>query len=104
MRFDPLLRRLAGEPNPTVRRSAIAMSRPRPVCGRGGCPHPAFYGQGFCFDHGVRYLRWHAERDERERADLAGTPYSSYAEIDEDPDLAEVIDLIHRFLRPGPFR
>ena len=75
----------------------------RPVCRRPGCAEDAFYGIGFCLDCGLTYLTWRARRDRREAADLAAGGHLRPAELDDDPELAEALDLIYLFLFRGPF-
>lgn len=75
----------------------------RPVCRRAGCAADAFYGSGYCFDCGLIYLDWRARRDSLEAADLAAGEYLSDAELADDPQLAEALDLIYLYLFRGPF-
>src|SRR5436190_17367686 len=74
-----------------------------PVCRLAGCGEDAFFGQGFCFTHGIKYLRWRAVRDALERADLDSTQYRSYEDLDDDSPLADAVDLLHFFLTREPF-
>ena len=76
-------------------------SRPRPaVCRRPGCAEPAFGPLGYCLHHDLRYRRWRAWRDRVERQDLhdagaCGEPL--------EEQLADALDLLYRYLTPGPF-
>jgi len=81
------------------------VSRPavRPVCRRPGCPEDAFYGSGYCFEDGLTYIAWRARRDRLEATDLAAGGHLPQAELDDDPDLAEALDLIYLYLFRGPF-
>lgn len=80
-------------------------SRPavRPVCRRPGCPEDAFYGSGYCFEDGLTYIAWRVARDRLEAADLAAGGHLPQAELGDDPDLAEALDLIYLYLSRGPF-
>jgi hypothetical protein len=70
------------------------------VCRRGGCAEPAVVARAFCLECGVRYLRWHAARDERERRDLAGTGRDPDDALDDEPELARALDLLHELFTP----
>jgi hypothetical protein len=76
---------------------------PPPVCRRAGCTAPVFDGLGHCFDHGLRYLLWLEFRLDLERADLADSPFASYADIDDGSPLAQAVDVVARLFTPGPF-
>jgi hypothetical protein len=75
----------------------------RPVCRRPGCSEAAFYGSGYCFEDGLTYISWRVARDRLEAADLAAGGHLPQAELDDDPQLAEALDLIHLYLSRGPF-
>ena len=75
----------------------------RPVCRRPGCPEDAFYGTGYCFEDGLTYIAWRVARDRLEAADLAAGGHLFQAELHDDPDLAEALDLIYLYLFRGPF-
>jgi hypothetical protein len=75
----------------------------RPVCRRQGCPQDAFYGLGFCFDCGLTYITWRVARDRVEAADLAARGHLPQADLDDDPELAEALDLLYLYLFRGPF-
>lgn len=85
----------------------VAIARPEhmppPACRREGCTEPVFDGLGHCFTHGVRYLLWLELRAELERADLAESPYSSYADVGDATPLARALDVVALLFTPGPF-
>lgn len=73
-----------------------------PICRRPDCGELAVVPHGFCVRHDLAYAEWRAWRDELERDDLAdaGVPEG------EEPDAltANALDLLWRYLTPGPFR
>jgi hypothetical protein len=76
---------------------------PEPVCRRTGCGQAALAPHAFCLECGLRYLRWRAERDERERHDLAGTGRGPGDALDDEPELARALDLLHLLFTREPF-
>lgn len=81
----------------------VTRPRVRPVCRRSGCAADAFYGVGFCFGCGLIYLAWRVDRDRLEAADLAVGGHLPHAALDDDPALADVLDLLHLHFSRGPF-
>jgi hypothetical protein len=76
---------------------------PPRVCRRPGCDGPAAEGSDFCTDHGLHYVRWRAHRDELEQADLHGTDRAPGDDLEDDPGMADALDILHRFLTRRPF-
>lgn len=76
---------------------------PDPVCRRPGCDTTASARGGFCTEHGLIYLRWRAQRDLTERADLHGLERAPGDPLADDPALASALDLLHRLMTRGPF-
>jgi hypothetical protein len=89
------------------RLAPLPVTRPRhmppPACRREGCSAPVFDGLGLCFEHGLRYLLWLELRVDLERADLADSPYASYADVDDASPLARVLDVVAFLFTPRPF-
>jgi hypothetical protein len=59
--------------------------------------------RAFCLECGLRYLRWRAARDEQERRDLAGTGRGPGDALDDEPELARALDLLHELFTREPF-
>ena len=76
---------------------------PAPACRREGCAAHVFDGLGHCFEHGVRYLLWLDFRADLEHADLADSPYLSYADVGDTSPLARALDVVALLFTPGPF-
>lgn len=72
---------------------------PEPVCRRPGCDVAAAVPGGFCTDHGLRYVRWRAQRDDLDAADR----HDLDCPLDDDPRFAAALDVLHRYLTRGPF-
>jgi hypothetical protein len=73
------------------------------VCRLCGCAEEAPERGGFCFDHGVAYLLWRAQRDELERRELAAFGHEPGDDLSADPALEQAIDLLYELLSRGPF-
>jgi len=76
---------------------------PEPVCRRAGCGAPAQVPNAFCFGCGLAYLRWRTSRDEQERRDLAGTGRGPGDPLDDAPELARALDVLHLLFTREPF-
>lgn len=76
---------------------------PEPVCRRAGCGAPTLVPIAFCFDCGLAYLRWRTARDEQERRDLAGRSRGPGDPLDDAPELARALDVLHLLFTREPF-